>query len=131
MSAMKRMRYCRASGLCALIDVGKEPLHIAIRVRRSSKTYLAVQAVSIPGKQDPPAQALQFRVSYNYIHQPFAQSLPAKWLQYKHIAKVGKRSVIRDDASKTKLLLTLIYTKGKRVLYRSLHDIDGNTCRPI
>ncbi len=73
--------------------------------------------MSIPGVQGPPAQPLQLRVSYDYIYQPFAQSLPTKCLQDKHIAEIGKRSVIGDDAGKTNLLLTLIYSEGKGMLY--------------
>ena len=95
-----------------MIDIGKTLFHVPLRILRLRKASLAVQPMSIPGQQNPPAQALKFRIVSYHFHQPLAQPLTTVIFQDEHVTNVGKGSKIGDNPGEADLLTFLIHTKS-------------------
>ena len=106
-------------------------LHPPLRVAQPDEAKLFIELVSISRRQQPTSQPLQFRVADNCLHQPFAQTLPAKLLDYENVADVGKCGMVADHPGKTDLPLLAINAETNRMRNRFTHLLRRKLLCPV
>ncbi len=114
-----------------LIGIRCRPFHPSLGECKSVKAKLFIKAVGITRRQNPASEPLKIGVRNDHFHQPFAQTLSAKLIDYKNIAYVGKRRMVANHAGKTDLTFILINAETKRIFYRGSGLFGGTLFRPI
>jgi len=79
------------------------------------EAVLRIKPVCVACCEYPAAKALQLRMRKYRLHQPFAQTAAAEFIEHEHIAKVGERSLIANDAGKSDLTFVDVHAKADRV----------------
>jgi len=87
--------------------------------------------VRIAREQDPAPEALQLRVRGHHLHQPAAQATAAPWLEHVHVAHVGDRGEVGDDAREAHLPRALVDAEAERVAQRALEHVARDAVRPV
>jgi len=87
--------------------------------------------MGIPGPKAPKPEALKVRMVHDHRYQPLPQAPPPVFLQDIHIAKIGKRGIIRNHPGQAYLPALFVQTEAQGIFQGKGDPLSGPVFRPI